>query len=232
MYVISDELYHFGIKGQKWGVRRFQNADGTRTAAGKKREQQLAARRLTKLYKDSYDSRFPLKTSDEFKKEAKALISTIPADKKMAIDQAKKKERAAWKKLDEKEFENSKEYKEFRKKVYDRTIKEYKKWDPSGYEEMVADAKKNGITNYLRYNRFDKFHDGVMDEMYESHRNQYNKNHPELKVLETKWEDAFRSANKIRSEAYKDLLGEYGDVKIKYAGRDTGYTLNSLLSDY
>ncbi len=34
----SSELYHHGVKGQKWGVRRFQNADGTLTAAGKKRE--------------------------------------------------------------------------------------------------------------------------------------------------------------------------------------------------
>lgn len=32
-----DELYHHGIKGQKWGVRRFQNEDGTLTEEGKQR---------------------------------------------------------------------------------------------------------------------------------------------------------------------------------------------------
>lgn len=33
----NNELQHHGIKGQKWGLRRYQNKDGTLTAAGKKR---------------------------------------------------------------------------------------------------------------------------------------------------------------------------------------------------
>lgn len=33
----ENELIHYGIRGQKWGVRRFQNPDGTLTDAGKKR---------------------------------------------------------------------------------------------------------------------------------------------------------------------------------------------------
>lgn len=35
--IVDGQLYHHGIKGQKWGIRRFQNKDGTRTPAGKKR---------------------------------------------------------------------------------------------------------------------------------------------------------------------------------------------------
>ena len=36
-----DELYHHGILGQRWGVRRFQNADGSLTSAGRKRVSKL-----------------------------------------------------------------------------------------------------------------------------------------------------------------------------------------------
>lgn len=37
MKLYSNELSHHGIKGQKWGVRRYQNSDGSLTNAGQKR---------------------------------------------------------------------------------------------------------------------------------------------------------------------------------------------------
>lgn len=48
------ELYHHGVKGQKWGVRRYQNKDGSLTPAG--------AKRVAKLNKKLEDTRWAART--------------------------------------------------------------------------------------------------------------------------------------------------------------------------
>lgn len=46
-YNDSGELYHYGVLGMKWGVRRYQNSNGSLTSAGKKR--------ISKKYKKAAD---------------------------------------------------------------------------------------------------------------------------------------------------------------------------------
>ena len=53
------ELYHHGIKGQKWGVRRFQNEDGSLTPAGRRRldraDQRWVRRNSERIYRETYN---------------------------------------------------------------------------------------------------------------------------------------------------------------------------------
>lgn len=63
--IVNGELYHHGIKGQKWGVRRYQNEDGSLTAAGKKRygsaeafEAHQKLKQATKEYNQAFNKAY------------------------------------------------------------------------------------------------------------------------------------------------------------------------------
>lgn len=75
-FITSDELRHWGIKGQKWGVRRYQNADGSLTTAGKKRYAKLESEMKQLKPKKSTKER-----KAEVEKEArKKLVSEMTDD--------------------------------------------------------------------------------------------------------------------------------------------------------
>lgn len=96
-------LAHHGIKGMKWGVRRFRNEDGTLTEAGKRRYSNT-----DRLYKD-LKKQIHSKRAEEHGGSNRWMVNRPIGERSKAfIEERSRKQRA---------YESSPEYKEFEKKV-------------------------------------------------------------------------------------------------------------------
>lgn len=80
---MENELMHWGIKGMKWGVRRYQNKDGSLTPAGKKRydKEMAKLKEEEKIAKNKLRTQAKLNKLDEKRKEIEALKSGKPIAK-------------------------------------------------------------------------------------------------------------------------------------------------------
>lgn len=87
-YVQSNELYHHGIKGQRWGIRRFQNPDGSLTSAGRKR----VARNDYELERMTIDQKYKSKLNrlkTQGKRGSDLSVIKTRGEYKSALNEAK-----------------------------------------------------------------------------------------------------------------------------------------------
>ncbi len=82
-YCNPDELQHWGIKGMRWGIRRFQNKDGSLTAAGRKRRRNIEDRDAGKSKVGNSKGGDPKKISEMTDDEIRARINRLQLEKNL-----------------------------------------------------------------------------------------------------------------------------------------------------
>lgn len=129
---MENELYHYGVPGMKWGVRRYQNKDGSLTSVGKRRfksvdrserKQQEHAERAKWLLKGNSDNaKIYAKEDREAARDLKFAMSKPDYDR--IIEHAKQSIA--------------------RSKVYDRMIKDIDSGTLKAGRDFITTIGKNG----------------------------------------------------------------------------------------
>ena len=191
----EDYLVHHGIKGQKWGVRRFQNNDGSLTTAGKARygimpsedERQKSRQRDNEKLPDPFD---PLKSRkpNAFEKAASNAYSIYANSSKAQTRRQVKKDI---------------------KDVHKQMSDEARKKSVAEYEKASEYAKKHGISeddvvDEYQYNDYiKKASDYGISKKQAEHVVNYNKMLRDAESKESKYyAEAHQKAEKMLNDKW------------------------------
>lgn len=207
----EDYLMHFGIKGMKWGVRRYQNKDGTLTAKGKKRyvkelrsELQTAGSQGKQWYEMSDD----LARSDKFKQAIGSKFTEVSKARDKFIRMSNELEKSY--RDNAKSLSNKK-----LNRLVDDEIKKNKDFYQS-WKSRFFDKDGNPSEELVDY---------VKDGILEEHANK-NKRHQEI---EEAYNKAWKEYDKLRKDAVDDLLSYHKHDTIQIYDKTYGRTNNVSL---
>ena len=146
MAMLNDELYHFGVKGMKWGVRRYQNDDGTLTLLGEKKAQVKSDRKKARRSGTKPDKAKAAYSQREFQ-DAKTRL-------KIENQKSKSKRQLA---LEQ----------EYQKKGFTKDEAEIKAYNRAKTETVLKVAGGIALASaaaYVAYKHYDKVTDRVLSD--------------------------------------------------------------------
>lgn len=205
--VRSDELYHHGIKGQHWGIRRFQNEDGTLTEAGRQRYMyDLGSGRKMSLIGR-------LKFSKDVRKKTEADEAQKFKKTKAFVDDIDSRSSEMKKKMDEYDKMDQASKKKFGNEVLDE-IASCDDWFGEGHYDDTAkwesvrnhqDALNDWIYKQVKAKSGESWNNKSVSEGHRKALDEYNKAESNYSKTGKNVDSVYNAGHKLVSVGLRDI---------------------------